>query len=143
MITGIPNANLTIGNRVLTDTIQKVTGILGQLNANIKETAYTIKQFDPPTDKPTHSAKITLNSVDMRKAVVSEAKKLKNIPGLDRVYVKNDETKLARSENYRLRDKARDLRLRYPGASININKGILKQDDVEVDKFDLSNQIFC
>ena len=58
------------------------------------------------------------------------------------VYVKNDETKLSRSENYRLRKKAKELREEFPNDVVKIEKGVLKRNDVQVDKFDLNNQIF-
>ena len=42
--------------------------------------------------------------------------------GFKDIYIKNDETKLARSENYRIRQKARTLRLEYPGEEIKIER---------------------
>ena len=58
------------------------------------------------------------------------------------MYVKNDETKISRNENYRLRKKAKALREEFPDDTVKIEKGVLKRNDVQVDKFDLNNQLF-
>ena len=71
---------------------------------------------------------------------MKDTKKLKNVQGFKDIYVKDDETKLARSENYRLKQKARELRIEYPNEKIKIEKGVLKRKDAVVDKFDLRNQ---
>ena len=59
------------------------------------------------------------------------------------VYVRNDETQLSRSENYRIRKKARELRESHPDDTIKTEKGVLYHNGTEIDHFDLSNQIFC
>ena len=48
--------------------------------------------------------------------------------------------RLARNE--RLRKKARELRAKFPDATIKIEKGVLKQNGAIADKFDINNQIF-
>ena len=67
-----------------------------------------------------------MNDVEKKKKIISEARKLKDMEGFKDIYIKNDETKLARSENYRLRQKARTLCLEYPREEIKIEEGILK-----------------
>ncbi len=143
MISGISNENMLINGNELVDTNQKVIVILKQLDDSLNENDYELKKFDPPDGKETHLVKIIMNDIDKKKKILTEAKTLKDMPGLDSIYIKNDETKLSRGENYRLRQKARSLRLAYPGVDIKIEKGILKHDGVMVDKYDLNNQIFC
>ena len=49
---------------------------------------------------------------------------------------------MSRNETYRLRKKAKALREEFPRDVIKIEKGVLKQNDTQIDKFDLNNQIF-
>ena len=143
MITGVPNDNLAINDSVLTNTDEKVLAILNQLDDGINDSDYELKTFEPPEGRTTHSVKVIFNCMDTKKKIITEARRLKDINALNMIYIKNDETKLARSENYRLRVKARALRAQFPNAAVKIEKGVLKQDGVVVDKFDLNNQIFC
>ena len=69
---------------------------------------------------------------------------LKTVNGehpLKKIYVNNDEPPLTHKENVRLRSKAYNLRQAGEG-NIVLEKGILKKDGVQVDCFDLSNQLF-
>ena len=57
------------------------------------------------------------------------------------ISIKTDEPKMARDENYRLRMKSKNLRDQFPNSEAKLTKGILTQDSVIIDKFDLINQI--
>ena len=126
---------------------EKVRTILNVLNGELTTNEYKIKLFDPFTTAEgtkTHSAKVTLNTVELRQKTTENDRSFKSHKNtfFHSIYVKNDETKLARNENYRLRKKARKLRAKFPDATIKIEKGVLKQNGAIVDKFDINNQIF-
>ena len=149
MITGIPDTPLTIEGFVMNTTEEKVHGILDELNPDIKSEHYVIKVFDPFTNARgviTHSAKIIFKTQELKKKTMEKTKMFKEHENafFQSVYVRNDETKLSRSENYRIRKKARELRESNPNdKTIKIEKGVLYQNGSEIDHFDLSNQIFC
>ena len=146
MITGIPDTPLIINNNSIDEPEEKVKAILNELNPNLRNQDYSIRVFDPFTKHDgsiTRSAKVTFTSIDTKKETLANSKTLKDKGNFFRsIYCKNDETKIARSENYRLRKKAKELRDEFPDDTIKIEKGVLKRNDVQVDKFDLNNQLF-
>ena len=153
MITGIPDtaydgAYLQVN---INDTKEKVGIILNELNPELEEIDYTVKLLDPytsPRGVTTHGAKVIFSSTELKRKTQENAKSFKNHANqfFQSIYVKNDETKLARNENFRLRKKARELRAAClddaTRNTIKIEKGVLKQGGVIIDKFDLNNQIF-
>ena len=146
MITGIPNNPLILDNNPVDDPKEKVKAILNELNTDLSDQDYSIRVFDPFTRHDgtiTHSAKVTFHSIEKKKQTLANSKTLKDKGNFFRsVYCKNDETKISRSENYRLRKKAKELREEFPNDTIKIEKGVLKRNDIQVDKFDLNNQLF-
>ena len=148
MITGIPDTPLKVGASVMNSVEEKTLGILSELNNTIEEEDFEVKVFDPFTNaqgKTSHSVKVTFSSLDVKKKTLENTKNFKEHVNIffRSVYVRNDETKLARNENYRIRKKARELRENHPDDVIKIEKGKLYHRGTEVDRFDLSNQIFC
>ena len=145
MITGIPTGDILYGNNRISENNGKVKAILEVINVSLEEDCYRMNVFNSSPDRPTYSVKLIFDKIDTKMMVLREARKLKNCEceALQKVFVKNDETKLARNENYRLREKARSLRRENHDSMIKIEKGKLLQDGVIVDKFDLNNQIFC
>ena len=108
MITGIPDNPLFVDDVSVNEVEEKIYAILQELNADIDTTDYTVKLFDPYTTSDgtvTHSTKLIFKDFQKKKQTVMNAKKLKDHTNdfFKRVYVKNDETKLSRNENYRLR----------------------------------------
>ena len=146
MITGIPNVPLIRDDNSVDEPEDKVKAILNELNPDLTNQDYTIRMFDPFTKIDgtiTHSAKITFKSIEKKKETLSNSKSLKDKEEFfSSVYVKNDETKNSRSENYRLRKKAKALREEFPNDVIKIERGVLTRNDNQIDKFDLNNQIF-
>ena len=61
---------------------------------------------------------------------------------LPKVFINNDDPPLTHKENTRLRSKAYNLRKENPESNVLIKEGILYHNTVQIDKFDLSNQIF-
>lgn len=58
------------------------------------------------------------------------------------IYVNFDEPPLTSRENKRLRDKAKSLKTDNPTKDYKLDKGRLLVDGMELDRFDLKNQIF-
>lgn len=58
------------------------------------------------------------------------------------IFLNNDESPLTQRENYRLRKAKKEIIQKNPGKTVSLLKGILRVDDLEVDKFNLENQIF-
>ena len=120
---------------------------MSSIEGNLTEDSYELKVFDADTDRPTFAAKLIFNDTESKNTVLVKASKLRECEceceQLKKVYIKNDERKLASKENYRLHQKRRNLINEHPNAVFKIEKGKLLQDGTEVVKFDLNNQIFC
>ena len=143
MINGIPNNDVVIGNARYSDTKQKIDAILGCINVTLDEGDYELKTFEISDEKPTHAAKLIFKDTKKKQPLIDNAKNLKDNEHFGNVFIRNDQTKLARKENFRLREKARELRSVNASAVIKIEKGKILQDSVVVDQYNISNQIFC
>ena len=120
---------------------EKVGAILSSIGIPLNNDQLKIHPFTPSEGKSTHSVKLVVD-IELKRRILTEAKLLHEVEVFKGIFINNDEPKLTRNENYRLRKKARELRISSPGSIIKINKGILTKDGVECDKFDLNNQIF-
>ena len=140
IISGIPVDDMTHNDVALTTADEKIVAILQSIGVSLEQQEYEFYSFPPGVGRNTHSAKLAVD-LPTKKSIMSKAKCLKETV-FNKIYLSNDEPKLTRNENYRLRKKAKDLRISYPEAIVRISKGILTQDGTEVDKFDLTNQIF-
>ena len=70
---------------------------------------------------------------------------MKDLPETDplkKVFIKNDEPPMTHKENVRLRTKAYNLRQQNPDSNVTITKGVLFQDEIKIDEFNINNQIF-
>ena len=143
MITGLPKIDIEYNENVLSDTDEKLNAIFEVIGVSLDSSTYDIKVFDSTPEQTTLAVKIIFENLSDKYNVMKEAKCLKDCDTFKGVYIKNDESKLARNENYRLRKKSRSLRADYPHSVIKIEKGKLLQDGVAVDTFDINNQIFC
>ena len=145
MITGVPDTALVIAGAEYNTPEEKIHAIIKELNPAVSPNNYKIKMFDPFTainGTVTHCAKVIMDTVELKQTTITNAKTFKEHENeiFHSIYVKNDETKLARDENYRLRQKARAIRTLHPNEPVKIEKGVLKHNGN--DQFDLSNQIF-
>lgn len=85
---------------------------------------------------------VTLENCNDRQKILRNAKGLKNKPGFEKIYINADLPVLTRKENSRLYAAAKQLRNLHPSKSVVLKFGKLTLDDVEVDRFDLENQLF-
>ena len=82
-------------------------------------------------------------------AILKNSKSLGQCEDTDsirKVFIRSEDPPLTRKENRRLSDKLRELKQSLePGSGVlyKLYKGELLRNDVVVDKFNLSNQIFC
>ena len=123
MITGIPCKDVIHQGQVLSDTKEKVNAILNEIGITLNENEYQIITFNVDDDKPTCFAKVILKKIETKQGIIKESKCLKDNEVFRGVYIKNDETKLARNENYRLRKKARELRAEFPESCARWHRG--------------------
>ena len=92
-----------------------------------------------------NSVKINFHDINIKQLVLKEKLKLKDLGSgrpLPKVFINNDDPLLTHKENTRLRSKAYNLRKENPASNVLIKKGSLYHNTVQIDKFDLSNQIF-
>ena len=139
MISDITNCDMTFRENTLYNTVGKVDDILNVTGVPMEENEYKLITLPAPEARDTQTVKLIIFSAETKRRILQNAKHLKSSDAYKNMYVKNDETKLARSDVPR--KKARELRNEFPGAVIKIEKGKLTHDGVERDKFDITNQI--
>ena len=142
IITGIPNSDLLIDDVAHQSDEEKVAGIFNEICDDIRTECYTIFSFPAAENRASHVCKVTFNDFDVKKNVMRNSKKLRDNVSLNKIFLQWDEPKLTRQENQRLRKKKWTLKQDHPNDNFELKKGILKQNDQQVDKFDLINQIF-
>ena len=140
IITGISTENFSYDDQELVTHEEKLNAIFTDIGLSINPEHYELYAFPPGEGRNTHSIKITVN-LALKKQILEKAKLLKETV-FKGVFIKTDEPKMTRDENYRLRKKSRELKAQFPNSEIKLAKGILTQDGVKIDKFDLINQIF-
>ena len=59
-----------------------------------------------------------------------------------KVFIKHDASPLHRKENNRIYSKLKKLRLEHTDREYKIRKGILYEDDQQIDQFNINNSIF-
>lgn len=140
IVSGIPKANLTIGDDVFEENDTKTAAVLDFIGCRTDPTTYELYAIPGPDDR---DAQIKLKFKDHTKidAIMTNAKKLKNLENF-RIFIKRDEPYHTRKENARLRKRRYDLSRVNINDNIKIDKGKLYHNDMIVDKFDLNNQIF-
>ena len=142
IITGIPNGELVIDDVTLQSDEEKVAGILHEIGDNISTDCYKLLYFPAAENRTTHVCKVTFNDFNVKMNVIKNAKKLKDIESLRKVFLQWDDPKLTRQENQRLRKAKWELKQSHPNDNLELRKGILKRNNQQVDKFNLMNQIF-
>ena len=142
IITGIPNAPMEIAEASYGNSEEKIALILSEIDENICSNMYSMHAFPAAENRETHVCRVTFDNVNIKMAVINNAKKLKSKPGFERIYVKWDEPKLTRKENLRLWKKMKEIKTNHPDDSVELKHGIIRHNNVECDKFSLMNQIF-
>ena len=141
IITGIPNDNVTIDDITYQSNEEKVALILTE-TCDINTEDYEITPYKAAENRLTYVCKVVFKDFEMKMKVLKNAMKLKQNNTLKTVYLKWDEPKLTRQENYRLRKMKRELISKHPNDKVELKKGVLTHNDIQCDKFDLTNQIF-
>ena len=85
---------------------------------------------------------LDFNDFNVKQKVMSNSKKLRDNASLNKIFLQWDEPELTRQENQRLRKKKWTLKQDHPSDNFELKKGTLKQNNQQIDKFDLLNQIF-
>ena len=130
------------GEEEAADDNKKLDVIFSHINSSeILSGDHKIISFPLREGSNTHSLKIQLPSNDLVKRVMSSDKELNNFTKA-KIYINYDEPYHTRKENNRLRKKKSFLLRAHQNDEIKINKGKLYHNDMIVDQFDLSNQIF-
>ena len=149
IITGIPKI-LKINNTPTEDATAKMEHIISVVDNTITENSYKVlkifdvKQYADGAEK--QSVKIKFNEISTKQSFMKKKMALKSLNDNDplkKVFINNDEPPLTHKENVRLRSKAYELRQQADDRStIVLQKGVLTKDGTEIDRFDLSNQLF-
>ena len=142
IVSGIPNSTMKVNNIDIVDIKDKLGEVFSFIGCQDKLPEEKDVRYLPIHEESEyHSVKIRLKDNDEVKYVIDKAKKLKDFKAA-KVYINYDEPYYTRKENNRLRKKKAILKKDNVQDDIKILKGKLYHNNLMVDQFDLSNQIF-
>lgn len=138
IMTGIKDAKYAQENNLCMKTkdILETIGVNEEIRQSLKITRIN------GSNQETAVMKLCFNSTVDRDATRNKAKRLKETDLYKHIYLKADRTPLASKEDYRLRQKKRQLTMDNPDANITLRNGILSLNGRKVDEFNIVNQIF-
>ena len=148
IITGMPAGGVTESDDVVHSTPdEKIQHLLSVMDADgLDSDNYQVKVLTRnDSTAPTHVYKVSFNDVEQKTFVIEKRSNLARLPNdhpFRRVFIKNEEPMLTRRENERLGRKRRELVEAHTGKNVRIYRGKLTIDDIEVDRFDLNNQLY-
>ena len=142
VVNGIPNDPLVINDIEITDDNGKLQEIFRHIECVDKlSNDHKIIILPGRDDATTHSLKVQFTNNEDVKHIINNAKRLKSFEAA-KIFINYDEPYYSRKENYRLRKKKSDLQKDHAGDEIKISRGKLYHNNMVVDRFNLSNQIF-
>lgn len=115
------------------DTLKDIFKATDTCSTNI-DYSMRVGKSVPDATRP-RPLKVIMKSVSSKRNALNNAKKLRNFPEFDNVYLNADETFIERKENQRLRNKVKDIKLTSPTSAVFIRKGNVMKDNVIVDSF--------
>lgn len=86
--------------------------------------------------------KMVFTKIEDKDIVKIQARQLKNFPEYKNIYIKPDKSQLASKEDYRLRQRRRQLISENPTSKITLYKGTLSKNGEKIDEFNIMNQVF-
>ena len=151
-ITGIPESYKRDNDEEeITDQKVIVEAVFTLVNNKVTNDKYeVVKVFEPVENGSRYSAKVVFDDFKSKMEIIKNCKKLNQLPEenpLRKVRVRFDDPPLTRKENKRLSDECyrlkREAEETGSGDVYKLSKGKLLKNDVQIDEFNLSNQIFA
>lgn len=113
---------------------EKVKDIFRELESDFPlKSVQRIGKKRDSVDSPPRLIKVTLEDSEQRNEVLKKSKSLRGKEKYSRVYLDSDKTFLDRKEGARMRMRLKELRSCYPTSSVQISRGKLYVNDVEMD----------
>jgi hypothetical protein len=130
------------------DDSEKIMSLCRLANIDIALDSFSsVSRLGKRLPDKTRPLKITLKHVNEKYKFFNARKTLTNDPTIKQafksnIYINADSSPLMRREEYRLRQKLKNLKLSNPNSSVYIRSGSLYLDGSVTDKLDVRNQ-FC
>ena len=146
IISGVPEANITIDNETLKTDMMKVQHFCDEV-CDTGVHIYRCIRLGKDGGRSPRIIKAEFAEVEMRNKILRSQKALRSDPSIinafGRIYFNPDSTPLGRKEDNRLRETMRNLKSNSTDKDlIFMKKGMLYKNGEIVDKFDIRNQIF-
>ena len=150
-VTGIPESCTNANNIEISNKDEIIREAFHFINQQVTADKFkVVKVFDPAQNSDRYSAKVVFNDFDSKMDIIKNCKKLATLEDVHpfrKLRVRFDDPPLNRKENHRLSEKLYQLakEARDAGSSdiYRLEKGKLLKNDVQIDEFNLSNQIFA
>ena len=144
-MSGIPN-ELNIDGHIVAEPNVIINTIISKVSADVSEEDYVVaKSFNCRDGQNKHSAKIVFKNTVTKGHIMANSKILNSLNASDplrKVFIKHEASLFHRKENDRIYSKYKKLKDEHPGREYKLSKGILYEDNEQIDEFNISNSIF-
>lgn len=148
LVNNVPEDNLSFGTETLESDSDKISFIItsAQVDADIDD-VIDFQRLGKRTPNKHRPLRITLADKKVKFAFLNMRKSISMNKDLqqafhNRVFINSDNSFLRQKEDYRLRERLRELKNDYPNSRSYIRAGALYQNGSIIDKVDVRNQIF-
>lgn len=125
------------------EEIQEIINIVTSTSSSTAATSnFEFKRLGSHNSRPgPRPIQVVLTSDEISSLAKKNAKLLRQYQKFNNVYVNPDLPPTTRKENARLRQRAKEIRLQNPTATVYIRKGMLFHNSNKIDSFNLANQL--
>ena len=148
IIQNIPEAEVSSEAGILRDDSEKLETLCRLANININpEDMVSLRRLGKRQSNSNRPLKVTLKKTEQKFKFLNNKKAISNNSELtqlfnNKIYINVDNSFLMQKEEYRLRQRLKELKREDPSCSSYIRAGVLYHDGVIDDKSDVRNQIF-
>ena len=142
IVSGIPNDAFMLGDAEVNDDNGKLEAIFHHIDClEVLSSSHKVISIPMREGAKAHSVKMQFEDKSYVRTIMEKAKTLKSFEAA-KIYINYDEPYYSRKEHNRLRKEKFNLLASNPEDDIKIQKGKLCHNNLVVDQFDLSNQLF-
>ena len=148
VIHNIPERDVAFGSTTLKTDDSKITYLCetSRVDVSAKDIVSVHRLGQRKGDRP-RPLKVVLKSKDLKYKLLNKRKEISKNHDLiqpfgNNVFVNPDHSFLYRKEDFRLRKEMKRLKSENPDSSVYLRSGSLYQDNIVIDKVNITNQLF-
>lgn len=148
IVSNVPESDITVAGQTITCDSDKVMALCEMADLDIDSNdVVTLQRLGKRQPNKNRPLMIQLDNKELKFKLLNKRKKISKDESIkqvfrDKIYVNPDSSYLMQKEEFRLRQKLRQLKNANPEIASYIRSGVLYSDGAVVDKADVRNQFF-